>query len=33
MIRLYLLSIYYTILTIATVGFGDITPRTIGSSD
>lgn len=31
MVRLYLLSIYYTIMTIATVGFGDITPQTVGN--
>jgi len=28
--RLYLLGVYYTVLTIATVGYGDITPNTQG---
>lgn len=30
-LRLYLLGIYYTVSTIATVGFGDLTPVSVGS--
>ena len=28
--RAYLLSLYFTITTVATVGLGDITPKTTG---
>ena len=30
-VRRYLMSLYYTVATIVTVGYGDITPKTLGS--